>query len=323
MRAVLFLIAGLLAANAQPAFADAESDARAAEQAGRHREALGLYVKALESTAAGSAQEQRLRDRIIDVAKNVKPAPAVPQEALLRLGRARGFIELAKQPQDYQRPADELRAGLRLAPWWAEGYFNLAVVLEKAEKYGDAIASLKLYARAVDAKEAQSAAVEIARLEAKAEASSPSAKAAREFASVIEDLRGLWVQRYDSPEWAEERMFKADVTAPNRLLLTYTDAIVVRNLRLDGRGSPQPWPKFVISMQVNADQSVNGNFEWTTRWDDCSYTDKGLARGRVSADRRQLELELTMERTRYPNLITCERPSLGGTTTVRHTLRKR
>lgn len=175
MRKLIVLFVCFLMGGATAAFADSESDGRAAEQAGHYREALELYAKALESAAPGSTQEQQLRERIIDVVKNVRPAPAVPQEALLRLGRARGFIELAKQPQDYQRPADELRAGLRIAPWWAEGYFNLAVVLEKAEKYGDAIASLKLYARAVDAKEAQSAAVEIARLEAKAEVATKTA----------------------------------------------------------------------------------------------------------------------------------------------------
>ncbi len=175
-----------------PAQAGPAEDGIAAEQAGRHREALGHYAKALEAASPG-AEEQRLRERVIDVVKNIRPAPAVPQEALLRLGRAQGFIELAKQPADYQRPADELRAGLRVAPWWAEGYYNLASVLEKAEKYSEAIANLKLYARSVEGKEAQSAAIANARLEAKAEVASQAAAApAPPPKPALNALAGQW-----------------------------------------------------------------------------------------------------------------------------------
>ncbi len=192
-------------------WADAESDGRAAEQAGRHREALELYTKALESTAAGSAQERQLRERIIDVAKNVKPAPAVPQEAQRRLARAQGFIELAKTPEDYQRPADELRAGLRIAPWWAEGYYNLAAVLEKAEKYAEAMSMLKLYARAAEGKEAQAAELAIARLEAKAEASSPAAKAAQETSKFADFARSLEGVMFAGPWESFGGQFRAHV----------------------------------------------------------------------------------------------------------------
>lgn len=212
MRGLIVLFVCFLMGGVTGAFADSESDGRAAEQAGRHREALDHYVAALQAQAPGSAREAELRERIVGVAKNIKPAPAVPQEAQRRLARAQGFIEIAKQPEDYQRPANELRQALKIAPWWAEGYFNLAVVLEKAEKYGDAIASLKLYARAVEGKDAQAAELAIARLEAKAEASSPADKAAREQSTFEKFARSLEGVMFAGPWESSGGQFRAHIS---------------------------------------------------------------------------------------------------------------
>ncbi len=198
-----FLAVLLVAGTSLTSHSGPAEDGASAEQAGRHREALGHYVKALEAASPG-AEEQRLRERIIDVVKHIRPAPAVPPEAQRRLARAQGAIELAKQPQDYQRAADELRLALQIAPWWAEGYYNLGAVFEKAEKYADSIASLKLYARASEPKEAQAAELAIARLEMKAELSSPAAKAQQDQAEFARFLRSLEGARFRGREFGPQ-----------------------------------------------------------------------------------------------------------------------
>lgn len=78
--------------------------------------------------------DDTLRERIIAAALALKPAPAVPTEARRHLARAQGAIELAKQPEDMHLAIEEMEKALRLAPWWAEGYYNLGVVQDKARR---------------------------------------------------------------------------------------------------------------------------------------------------------------------------------------------
>lgn len=141
------------------ALADAESDGRAAEQAGRHREALSQYVSALQSAPSGSDKDFALRRKIIEVAGKVKPAPAIPEEATRFLARGRAAVSAAKDEQGFQRAANEFHQALKLVPWLADGYYNLGVVLDKAGRYAEAIQNLKLYLLAnpntADAKQVQ------------------------------------------------------------------------------------------------------------------------------------------------------------------------
>jgi predicted TPR repeat methyltransferase len=60
----------------------------------------------------------------------------------------------------------ELQEALRIAPWWADGYFNLAGVLKAAHRPGQAAEALQLYLL-VDpgAKNAQDVKMEIYKLE--------------------------------------------------------------------------------------------------------------------------------------------------------------
>lgn len=74
----------------------------------------------------------------------------------------RGMIAVgqAKSPADYESAIKEFGQAATLAPDWPDVYFNLGLVQEKAEKYGDAIISfrqyLKLAPTAQDADEVKS-----------------------------------------------------------------------------------------------------------------------------------------------------------------------
>lgn len=122
-----------------------EAEGRAAEQAGRLREALTHYVAALQSVSEGSADDQRLREAIIKLVQKLSPPPAVPEEAERRLARGRAAVKAATNEQGFLRAANEFSQAVKAAPWLADGYFNLGIVLDKAGRHADAIRSLKLY----------------------------------------------------------------------------------------------------------------------------------------------------------------------------------
>jgi len=124
---------------------DEESLGRQAEQAGKRREALTHYVAALRQAIEGSDVDQRLREKAIAVVRKLKPAPAVPNEVIDHEGRAEAAVKSATKKEDFLDAASEYRKALRLAPWLAQDYFNLGVVLEKAGSFDEALRSFKLY----------------------------------------------------------------------------------------------------------------------------------------------------------------------------------
>jgi tetratricopeptide (TPR) repeat protein len=125
--------------------ADEEVLGHQAEEAGKLREALSHYVTALQSTPEGSDAEQWLREKVIKLALKIQPSPAIPEEARKFSVRGQAAIREAKNPSDFQEVAKEFIKALRIAPWWADGYFNLGLAQEKAGQLNEAIQSLKLY----------------------------------------------------------------------------------------------------------------------------------------------------------------------------------
>ncbi|MCL4315410.1 MAG: tetratricopeptide repeat protein [Gammaproteobacteria bacterium] len=192
-RPIMLLV--FLAGGVTAVLADSESDGAAAEKAGKYREALSHYTVALQAVAEGSEKNQQLRERILLIARKIKPPIATPDEALRFEGRAEAAIQEAKNAQDYLNGAKEYEAALKIAPWNANYYFNLGVVLDKAGKYPEAIQSFKLYLiGAPNSPDSKDVAKRIAGLEYKIEQqTSPQAQAAREqqeFEALKRSLEG-------------------------------------------------------------------------------------------------------------------------------------
>lgn len=165
-----FLAIGLGVANPAAHAADSESNGAAAEQSGRYREALNLYIVALQNAPEGSVNEQALREKIISVAHKLKPAAVVPEEAQRYLGRGQAAVEIAKTSDDFLAAIYEFKKAARLAPWLARIYFNLAVVQEKTGQFNEAMRNFKLYLLAAPAAaDAQDVKTRIYGLELKAE----------------------------------------------------------------------------------------------------------------------------------------------------------
>ncbi len=204
--AALFLIlsATIGLASAQSNKETNEAEGQAAEKAGRLREALTHYVAALQSVSEGSADDQRLRETIIKLVQRLTPPPALPEEAERYMGRGLAAVEIAKGPEDFTRAIAEFKKALRIAPWLADGYFNLGVVQEKAGLFNGAIRSYRLYLLAAPSTpDAQQVRTRIFGLEYKAErekeetAKAEQQRMARqreeEARTTIQGLAGNWI----------------------------------------------------------------------------------------------------------------------------------
>jgi len=137
------------------------------------RAQLKQMVEQLQATPGDSA----LRERIIKLAASIKPAPAIPEEANRAFVKGNVFQKEAKDASGYELAISAYRDVLRAAPWWGDAYYNLAVALESARKFDEAVASLKLFIASVQAgsAEAREAQNRIYAVEAKSEIASKAA----------------------------------------------------------------------------------------------------------------------------------------------------
>lgn len=168
---------------------------KAAAQEGKCREALAQYTAALQKTLEGSADDQRLRETIIKLVQKLSPPPGLPEEARRFSVRGQTWIKEATNPSDFEQAAKEFGTSLRFAPWWADGYINHAVALEKAGRFSDSIRSLKLYLLAApSASDAENVKAQIYALEVRQE------KTAKE-----KTVRGAVVERQREEQLKEQR----------------------------------------------------------------------------------------------------------------------
>lgn len=143
--ALMLACAWLAATGIGLAQSTEESAGQAAAQAHRYREALAQYTAALQKTAEGSADEQRIAEAAIGAARNVTPAPPVPEDARRFFVRGTIAVKEARTAADFDAGAKEFGMAVRAAPWWPEAYFNHGIALEAAGRYDEAIRALKLY----------------------------------------------------------------------------------------------------------------------------------------------------------------------------------
>ena len=103
--------------------------------------ALTQAVAELQKNPADTA----LRERIIKLAAEMNPAPAIPEEAKRFMVRGATAFKAAKSPEDARDAVAEFEKATLAAPWLADAYNNLGVAQDKAGLYAEAIQSLKWY----------------------------------------------------------------------------------------------------------------------------------------------------------------------------------
>jgi tetratricopeptide (TPR) repeat protein len=143
---------------------------------------------------------------------------AVSEEAQRHFDRGVAAVEMAKSPDDYAISIKEFEQAKRLAPDWPDVYYNLGMVQEKAEKYSDAITSLKQYLRlAPNASDAATVKSLINKLEFKAEQEITKEVALDIFGSLSDSTK--W--RFVGESSAYKNWVKGLRRDGDRILITY------------------------------------------------------------------------------------------------------
>lgn len=85
------------------------------------------------------------RRLIIKLASEIKPAPAIPEEARKQFVEGTAIVKAAKNPAQQALAAQSFTEALKVAPWWGDAYYNLGVAQELAEKYDEAEQAFNFY----------------------------------------------------------------------------------------------------------------------------------------------------------------------------------
>jgi len=92
-----------------------------------------------------SPRDAALRERLIKLATEIKPAPGVTPEAEKFEGRAQYAFRSAKSEAELLDAAREYLKAVEAAPWVAGYYHDICVILEKANRPAEAARACKLY----------------------------------------------------------------------------------------------------------------------------------------------------------------------------------
>ena len=90
-----------------------------------------------------------LRDKIIELAKTLKPAPEVAPAVRTEFAKAMAQLKAAGNPGDDKAAAAAFEQVAAQAPWWADAYLNAASAYAKAGELSNAKLNLALYNSAV------------------------------------------------------------------------------------------------------------------------------------------------------------------------------
>jgi len=93
----------------------------------------------------GNPTDDNSRHLVIKLASELKPAPAIPEEARKHFVEGTAIVKAAKNPAQQTLAAQSFTEALKIAPWWGDAYYNLGVAQELAEKYDEAEQAFNFY----------------------------------------------------------------------------------------------------------------------------------------------------------------------------------
>jgi tetratricopeptide (TPR) repeat protein len=105
--------------------------------------ALRRLQEALRDIERYSDQDRHVREAIIKVVRAMPAPPPIPEETLRSMTRGEAKLKMGGGGS-YEGAAKEMEQAVLAAPWLADGYFNLGIVQEKAEMFGQAIQNFQL-----------------------------------------------------------------------------------------------------------------------------------------------------------------------------------
>jgi hypothetical protein len=211
-------------------------------------EQLAQMVQQLQQTPGDNA----LREKIIKLSASVKPAPAVPEEARRSFIKGTTFVKAATDPSQQKLAVESFQEAVKIAPWWGDAYYNLAIAQDLAGLPQDAQASLKLYLLTSpgekDAREAQD---RIYALEAKQEAldrqkTDRLAAEQKKKAEFAQRLNGQWSYKDEM----HDAYYQVQVGSNDTFTLTF-----LRNYWHGPGMTPGPGPRY----EEACSGSIDGN----------------------------------------------------------------
>jgi hypothetical protein len=129
-------------------------------------EQLKEYLQQLQQNPGDDA----LRTSIIKLALTLNPKPSTPDLAWEASGKGGFLLENGKEQSDFVAGAAAFGQASLLAPWVPDFYFNQGVLLERAERYPEAIKVFRWYVMAAPGGDDRTdVLVRIGRLQAMAE----------------------------------------------------------------------------------------------------------------------------------------------------------
>lgn len=155
--------------------------------------------------------DNALRERVIKLGAEIKPVPAIPEEARRSFVEGINIVKLAKDAGSQKLAIGSFNEALKIAPWWGDAYYNLAVAQELTGQLNDAERTLKWFLLSnpseSDAREAQD---RIYRLSAKrklaiAEARAKQEQADREMAAQAQLFEGNWFREVKNSQGERAR----------------------------------------------------------------------------------------------------------------------
>lgn len=139
--------------------------ARQFEAQGRFQEALKEYAAAL-ALAADDKDEETIRSGMFRMVRRMSRVPKLSEEAYRHAIRG----ELLAKQGNYKEATSEFTQAIRLAPFAAKLYYNMALINAKAEGYSEAMRYMKIYLQAApDAPNARAAKGELIKWELRQE----------------------------------------------------------------------------------------------------------------------------------------------------------
>lgn len=99
----------------------------------------------LTARLKGNPANDNMRRLVLKLASELKPAPAIPEEARKHFIEGTAIVKSAKNPAQQALAAQSFTEALKVAPWWGDAYYNLGVAQELAEKYDEAEQAFNFY----------------------------------------------------------------------------------------------------------------------------------------------------------------------------------
>jgi hypothetical protein len=179
--------------------------------------------------------DMTLRRKAITLARALKPAPAIPEAARKAMVKGAAYQKNSKDAAGFAMAESAFAEATKLAPWWADAYYNLSVVQELRKDFPGAMASLKLFLAAAPASEVRAGQDRLYALEAAAE------MAAAEKAKP--DFSGRWGDDHSNKfEFNMEGGGDVGVT-----IILWNNASMTGRARVEGRTIRGNWAKTVTT----------------------------------------------------------------------------